>query len=259
MVVRIDGIPVGILLLEFADYRDVHRRYGEHRSCATVYANDVVRFSAKRGSWKMDASWIKARRALIREREELQDRLRETHRYGLNDAMNDAAGELSGYDQHPADLGSEMFERARNLALGEHHLLRLEAIEQALRRWDEGVYGRCARCGGMIERPRLEAEPAAILCMGCANGQQQGTLSRDRPVEEEVLRPPVERTNGNERDDDGFDGEDAWQVVACMNARRDPDSPRDEELYTEGSGNVDPNVDSIEQISNQEYKSQLPD
>ncbi len=207
----------------------------------------------------MDASWIRARRSLIREREELQDRLRETHRYGLNDAMNDAAGELSGYDQHPADLGSEMFERARNLALGDHDLLRLEAIEQALRRWDEGVYGRCARCGEMIGRPRLEAEPAATLCMRCANGQQQEMQSRDRPVEEEVLRSPVERTNGNDRDDSGFDGEDAWQVVARMNARRDPDSPRDGELFADGSGNVDPDVDSIEQISNQEYKSQLPD
>ncbi|MHB1549384.1 MAG: TraR/DksA C4-type zinc finger protein [Acidimicrobiales bacterium] len=208
----------------------------------------------------MDASWIKARRALTRERAELQDRLRETRRYGLNDAMNDAAGELSGYDQHPADLGSEMFERARNLALGEHDLLRLEAIEQALQRLDEGVYGRCAHCGGMIEPLRLEAEPAAAQCMGCANGERQGMQNRDRPIEEEVLRPPAGRsTNGNGRGDDGLHGEDAWEVVARMNARKDPDSPRHGELCAWGSGNADPDVDSIEQISNQEYKSQLPD
>ncbi len=202
----------------------------------------------------MDAL-TRARKALAKEREEIQNRLRENHRYGLDDSMNDSVGELSGYDQHPADLGSEMFERAKDVALREHDLLRLEAIEQAMRRWDEGVYGQCADCLGMIESARLEAEPAATLCIRCANRQSQGVQSRDRPIEEEVLSPPFGRTNMDERDYTGFDGEDTWQAVARMNARRDPDSPIDDELYAEGSGYVDP----IEQISNQEYKSQLPD
>ena len=41
--------------------------------------------------------------------------------------------------------------------------------EQALRRIDEGVYGRCASCGTEIGAARLQALPDASLCIDCAS------------------------------------------------------------------------------------------
>ena len=44
----------------------------------------------------------------------------------------------------------------------------LAAIDAALLRIDAGSYGRCLRRGEAIGRERLEARPAAELCIECA-------------------------------------------------------------------------------------------
>lgn len=45
----------------------------------------------------------------------------------------------------------------------------LAAIDEALRRIDQGLYGSCKRCDERIERARLEAVPHAVLCATCAS------------------------------------------------------------------------------------------
>jgi len=44
----------------------------------------------------------------------------------------------------------------------------LTRIEAALRRCDDGSYGDCLGCGEPIDPRRLELDPAATLCIGCA-------------------------------------------------------------------------------------------
>jgi DnaK suppressor protein len=46
----------------------------------------------------------------------------------------------------------------------------LRRIEAALARIDEGDYGYCLECGEEIAVRRLELDPAAPLCVGCASG-----------------------------------------------------------------------------------------
>ncbi|WP_430413873.1 TraR/DksA family transcriptional regulator [Parasphingorhabdus sp.] len=41
-------------------------------------------------------------------------------------------------------------------------------IEMALNRITQGEYGWCAACGEPIAYKRLEIDPAAALCIGCA-------------------------------------------------------------------------------------------
>ena len=43
----------------------------------------------------------------------------------------------------------------------------LADVVAALRRMDEGRYGRCERCSGSIEPARLEVLPQAALCLPC--------------------------------------------------------------------------------------------
>jgi DnaK suppressor protein len=43
----------------------------------------------------------------------------------------------------------------------------LQDVEQALERMEAGTYGLCERCGQPIGDERLEALPAARLCMTC--------------------------------------------------------------------------------------------
>lgn len=44
----------------------------------------------------------------------------------------------------------------------------LRVVDGALTRMHDGTYGVCARCGKPIGAERLEARPAAELCIDCA-------------------------------------------------------------------------------------------
>lgn len=77
----------------------------------------------------------------------------------------DSVGELSSYDQHQADMGTETFEREKDLSILEQVEAELADVEHALRRLDEGTYGTCEVCGQAIPDERLEAMPAARLCL----------------------------------------------------------------------------------------------
>ena len=78
---------------------------------------------------------------------------------------NDSVGELSSYDQHQADMGTETFEREKDLSILEQVEAELADVEHALRRLDEGTYGTCEVCGKAIPDERLEAMPATRLCL----------------------------------------------------------------------------------------------
>jgi len=52
-------------------------------------------------------------------------------------------------------------------ALNEHELVELQAIEDALKRIQEGVYGLCLSCGAPIPHERLHAAPQALRCVAC--------------------------------------------------------------------------------------------
>jgi len=74
---------------------------------------------------------------------------------------NDETSELSNYDQHPADAGSETFEREKDLSILEQLEADLAEIQAALRRIDEGTYGIDEVTGKPIAPERLEAVPTA--------------------------------------------------------------------------------------------------
>ena len=43
----------------------------------------------------------------------------------------------------------------------------IEQIKQALRRIDDGQYGKCIHCGQAIARERLQALPYTATCIAC--------------------------------------------------------------------------------------------
>jgi RNA polymerase-binding transcription factor DksA len=76
----------------------------------------------------------------------------------------ESISELASYDQHQADMGTETFEREKDLSILEQIEAELADVEYALRRLDEGKYGTCEACGKPIDKDRLEAMPATRLC-----------------------------------------------------------------------------------------------
>jgi len=77
-------------------------------------------------------------------------------------------GELSDYDQHPADSATETFERERDLAIEDNAQVILRETEAALKKVADGTYGTCERCGKMISEARLKAIPYTPYCIECA-------------------------------------------------------------------------------------------
>ena len=71
------------------------------------------------------------------------------------------------FDNGQDDQAQILSERAIEFALNEHELVELQAIEDALKRIQEGVYGLCLSCGVPIPQERLHAAPQALRCIDC--------------------------------------------------------------------------------------------
>lgn len=52
--------------------------------------------------------------------------------------------------------------------LSEETVASLKRVRQAMKRVDDGSYGKCVNCGQMIDTDRLGIDPTADLCMSCA-------------------------------------------------------------------------------------------
>lgn len=134
---------------------------------------------------------------------------------GMGVSLRESIQELSLIDNHPADTGSELFERSKDLSLHEKRLSTLREIDDALHRIELGEYGVCTRCGRQIEKERLEAIPYTPYCFACRQVREREAEKKeksDRPVEELNLSPPFKRTFLE--DNSWYDGQDAWEQVA---------------------------------------------
>ncbi len=73
------------------------------------------------------------------------------------------------YDDGFADSGQVTAERGEVDALSGSLRETLLEIDAALAKLDAGTYGQCESCGEDIADDRLEAMPAARLCIACAS------------------------------------------------------------------------------------------
>jgi RNA polymerase-binding transcription factor DksA len=106
------------------------------------------------------------RRRLTKERARLERILKGLQEEQGPDGQDwGATGELSVVDQHPADVGSETFERDKEMSILYNVEAELSDVDRALRRISERTYGRCEACGGPIGAARLEARPATRFCI----------------------------------------------------------------------------------------------
>ena len=114
----------------------------------------------------------KFKRLLIKKREELISSVNHITGDTRRQSQKEAAGDLSGYSLHMADMASDNFERefSLNLASGERETL-LE-IDEAFKRIDEKTYGKCLACGKKIGKKRLSAVPYAKLCLKCKTQEE---------------------------------------------------------------------------------------
>jgi RNA polymerase-binding transcription factor DksA len=101
--------------------------------------------------------------------------------------VKESLGELSGYDNHPADTGTELFFIEHSNGRKSMYKDNLQDIEDAKIRINNGKYGICTECETEIDKERLEILPQANLCIECA-------LKKDemiKKVEDSLKTKPV--------------------------------------------------------------------
>lgn len=194
------------------------------------------------------------RKKLINEREKVNDLLYLMVKNETIDSKSEISSELSYYDNHPSDIATEINDIEKGMAFRENEKSIIRRIDDALTRIEDGSYGRCKSCGKVIDTGRLEFMPYAENCVKCENeiNSLKQREIHDRPVEEKVIGHPFGKDHRHKLHSAEFDLEDSYENVEVFNKMENIVEFYD---YEDQQGYVEP----IEKISNDQYKSQLPD
>jgi len=92
---------------------------------------------------------------------EVETRLSEAD--GLGESLKDSISELSIYDNHPADVATELYERSKDLGLLETTRKQIAQIDEALDAIREGNYGLCRNCGNHIPKTPSGTTPSIAV------------------------------------------------------------------------------------------------
>ncbi|MFA8439720.1 TraR/DksA C4-type zinc finger protein [Pueribacillus sp. YX66] len=185
---------------------------------------------------------------LLKMKKTIENRLDSSKEFGLKDELiKESTGELSNYDNHPADHATELFEREKDLALREHSTRELDEIERALAKIKEGTYGLCEECNREISVERLNAHPTALRCVEHSHDQ---TIAKHRPIEEEIVSPPFEEFANDSGSNTSFDAEDSWQAVASWGTSETPSDffSNEKTDYNKMYMNADERIGSVDDI-----------
>jgi len=92
--------------------------------------------------------------------------------------QEDAAGELSSWRFHMADLGTEAMEREQTFLMASREGRLLWHIDEALRRLYQTpeTFGVCEECGQRIGYERLDAIPYVVRCVNCKQSWEGGQV-----------------------------------------------------------------------------------
>lgn len=101
--------------------------------------------------------------ALRRMRTDLVARIA-LHRGGDRSRAEATADHFGHPEDSPAQIATE---KDLELAIGDHEMVELNAINAALNRIDLGTYGECTDCGVEIPPARLGAAPETPRCISC--------------------------------------------------------------------------------------------
>lgn len=132
-------------------------------------AAKTAKVSAKttKAAKPLSKKYQRLREQLLEEAARIRADLKDVEQRTSRISESEVASEAGGYEDHPADMASETYEREKDLALGENLQDILGKIRVALEKMDQRTYGICDVCSQRIAAARLEALPFATLCVSC--------------------------------------------------------------------------------------------
>lgn len=147
---------------------------------------------------------------LLKEKEKIEKNIRGKK----DDSLTANLKELAPYDNHPADIGTEVFMQEQEKGFENNLNRTLSEIEESLNQIREGNYGICLTCSKPILEERLELIPYLKTCKDCVE-------DRKLPVEfrqyESINDDYSVKFSLEPWNNVGYDREDAYQDVAKFN------------------------------------------
>ena len=96
------------------------------------------------------------------------------------ETIKEATGDLTHYSYHMADQATDNMEREMSFAHGSKGRRLIYHIDEALRRVEDGTYGKCHTCGKQIRVQRLKVVPHARLCIDCKSVEEEKKSGREK-------------------------------------------------------------------------------
>ena len=125
--------------------------------------------------------------------EEMRAQLLRNVQQDLNEVRD--ASKDEGMDTY--DLASDARDKEINLILGDRDREKVQAIDEALSRVDDGSYGICESCESDIAEARLQALPFTRLCVNC-QAERERELKLNRRFEEDRTFRRISSSDGED-------------------------------------------------------------
>jgi RNA polymerase-binding protein DksA len=109
---------------------------------------------------------------LLKKKEEILEGIEHVSADSLKKSQKDAAGDISAYTLHMADVATDTYDREFSLGLGSSEREMLYEVNEALKRIEDASYGICQSCSKLIAKTRLKAVPYTKLCLKCQEAKE---------------------------------------------------------------------------------------
>jgi len=113
------------------------------------------------------------RKLINKRKKEIVDNIEKISEEALKKSQKDAAGDISGYTYHMADVATDTYDREFNLELAANERRLIYELDDAIKRIEEGSFGVCEDCKCVITKTRLKALPYARLCLKCQEKREK--------------------------------------------------------------------------------------
>ncbi|NDG84871.1 MAG: conjugal transfer protein TraR [Proteobacteria bacterium] len=80
-------------------------------------------------------------------------------------------------DKDEVDQANADIEQSMRMQLKNREIFTLKKVNEALRRIEDGSYGRCESCDEFIELKRLHARPTTTLCIACKEEEEKNSAA----------------------------------------------------------------------------------
>lgn len=113
------------------------------------------------------------KKLVLKKKDEIIEDIKHISDDTLKKSQKEASGDISGYTYHMADVATDNYDREFSLGIASDERKFIYELDDALKRIEEGNFGTCEDCKGLIAKNRLRAVPYARLCVKCQEKREK--------------------------------------------------------------------------------------